>query len=275
MSKLLNILALTSLAFGAGAASEASAQQALADGSFSYGGVRLYENEPSPAKQNAKCQNALQRGLGVVGMSFYGVEPWLKNHPQLERNCVTLLDIPPIANSPHRAEMLRASQGLWSRMVRVRVPANEFGWREGYGFAWCSDRTCDRNVLTTFSATQIIGFCSADRRAGGTRYVLAEQFRDAVTTAVAPYNSCITDPKSATEEMARVGEMAGARRVTAPVGPQRVADGGGRTEDGARIQGELNRQARDDQRLAAEAAQEQARAAAQWQRLSRPNELGW
>ncbi len=59
-------------------------------------------------------------------MSFYGVEPWVTNHPLLERNCVTLLDIPPVAFAPHASEMRRAPKSWWSRVVRVRIPPNGF-----------------------------------------------------------------------------------------------------------------------------------------------------
>lgn len=248
-----------------------SPANAQSDDSIIRGGIRLYEKWPTPAAQNARCRDPLTRLLGR-GMSFVGVEPWVTNHPLLERNCVTLLEIYPLAAGPHVDEMLGAPNSWWSRVVRVRIPDNGFGWQEGYGFAWCSDRSCSRNILTLFSDTQLIGFCSAYGKGRATRYAITNLGDDTAVTAVTPYRSCVDDPRATTELIAGTDRLPDARRFTAPTVTVDTAASGG---DSGRGQAEINQSAGADRDYAETVMREQQRAAQQWQRLQQPNELGW
>lgn len=271
MKNLLATL-LATVAIGV-MASPTRAQQPQPDGSIMWGGVRLYQKAPPPADQRAACASRVQSGLGALAMSFYGVTPWITNHPLLERNCATLLDIPPVGFNPLATEMLRGSSSLWSRVVRARIPDNVYGWRDGLGFAWCADQTCRRNILLLFSETALIGACSA--RPEGTRVFLLAPDDTEGWTATLSSTSCILDPKGATAKVAATSSLPGAKRFVPPPSRNRnePAPGGSGYDTGDAIQERVGReQAAEDARRLAE---ERARAAAAWERMQRPNELGW
>lgn len=251
------------------------AQQPQPDGSFMYGGVRLYRKAPPPAEQRAACRDPAQRTLGQLGMSFYGVTPWITNEPLLERNCVTLLDIPPVAFGPFVDEMKSGSQSLWSRVVRTRMPPNPYRWGEGFGFAWCSDRSCTDNILFLFEETAWIGVCRSTP--SGTKLALVSPDGNEGWIATTSPRSCITDPRGATQSIAATSSLPGAKRITIPRQPAIEAPGDlrGQSQDEVmrHFQYEVGRE-----RAAADAARleaERAAAAAQWRRLQQPNELGW
>lgn len=250
------------------------AQQPQPDGSIMYGGVRLYPKAPPPAEQRAACRDPAQRTLGSLAMSFYGVTPWITNEPLLERNCVTLLDIPPIAFGPFVDEMRGGAKSLWSRVVRVKMPPNPYRWGEGFGFAWCSDKDCERNILFLFEATAWIGVCRSDP--SGTQFALVSPDGNEGWIATTSSRSCITNPRATTQSVAAVPSMPGARRIKVPRQPviNAPADLRRQNEEEAMryFQYQANREqaARDAARLEAE----RAAAAEQWRRLQQPDAIG-
>lgn len=269
---------ILSFAAFAGATAPVAAQQLQPDGTLLIGGIRLNAKAPPPERQRSECRNAVTRTLGQVAMTAYGVEPWIKNHPLLERNCVTLLDIPPVSGAPQRDEMMRASASWWSRVVRVRFPENHYGWTEGFGFAWCATQSCTRNVLILFSESELIGFCSAQpegRR--GTRVTVASQLPlDEAWTKEFPYFSCLGDPREVTSRIVSAANAPGATKFVAPR-VTRDSDEPGRSNARDQFDAMIQSQASRDQaaRDAARQAAERAQADAAWQRLQQPNALGW
>ena len=255
-----------------------AAQQIQSDGTLLLGGVRLNARGLPPEEQRAECRNAVTRALGQVAMTAVGVTPWVKNHPLLERNCATLLDIPPVSGAPQREEMMRTRASWWSHVVRVRFPENHYGWTEGFGFAWCSTQSCARNVLILFSETELIGFCSAQpngRR--GTRVTVASPLpRDEAWTQELPYFSCLGDPRQVTTRIVSAANAPGAEKFEAPRVMRR--DDAPNTPTGqARFDDMIQSQAGQEQaaREAARQADERAQADAAWRRLQNPNGLGW
>lgn len=96
-----NLLATLLVTVAAGAMiGSAMVQQPQPGGSIMWGGIRLYRKAPPPAEQRAACASPVESGLGALVMGFFGVKPWITNHPLLERNCATLLDISPVGFSP-------------------------------------------------------------------------------------------------------------------------------------------------------------------------------
>lgn len=255
----------------------AHAQQMQPDGTMLMGGVRLNPKAPPPAQQRAACADGRNVLLGPLAMSFYGVTPWITNHPLLERNCATLLDIPPLSHGPFIKEMLTPPRSWWSRVTRVRMPDNRYGWREGFGFAWCADQSCRRNILYLFDETQLIGVCHATPANGGaTRYVIGSPDGNEAWSVATGYRSCIEQPQVTTQAIAATPNARGAERYQPPRQP-RLPDAPRGVSNDQQMMEHLQRQANERQARAdaQRLAQERAAVAAAWERMQRPNSLGW
>lgn len=275
--KMQLVMLLAALGFGSLAA-PASANQPQPDGSVLMGGVRLYPKAPPPAQQRAACGGATETLLGPLAMSFFGVTPWITNHPLLERNCATLLDIPPVSHAPFRDEMLRSTHSWWTRVVRVRMPENPYGWGEALSFAWCAEANCRRHAMIYFTQTELVGFCSATPSgAGVTRYMLASPDDSEAWTYTTSYRSCIEAPLGTAKALATAQAGPGTQRIVTPPPPTRanLSPGAGRSE--REVLDHLQARANQEQarREAQRIAQERAAAAAAWERMQRPNTLGW
>lgn len=251
------------------------APQTQPDGTMILGGIRLNPKAPPPAEQRAACGSTQFAALGQLAMSFLNVEPWVSNHPLLERNCSTLLDIPPVSHGPFIKDMLSAEHSWWSRVTRVNIPQNKYDWREGLGFAWCDDKSCRRNILYVFDSNRLIGVChSTPTGEGVTRYVFSSPGGNEVWSYTKKYTSCVENPQSTIQAITAAPDAADRERLLLPStrAPRGIPPG---ISEFQGIIEYLQRYSKEGSSLSAiyRASREDATQA--WEKLKHANSVGW